>query len=54
MMNDLTELLRMRVEALDNELQETRVRLIDKDRELNRAIYKLNELRNEKKLYSLN
>ena len=53
-MNDLTELMRLRIIALDDELQKTRVQLMDKDRELNRAIYKLNQLRDEKKLYTLN
>ena len=46
-MQDLNELLRMRVSALTIELQSTRVKLLDKDRELNRAIYKLNTLKNE-------
>ena len=43
-MNDLNDLLRQRVEALDKELQATRVQLLTKDRELTRTINRLNEL----------
>lgn len=54
MISEMNELLRLRVEALDNELQETRVKLVDKDRELNRAIYKLNTLKDERALFKWN
>ena len=53
-MNDLNELMRYRIAALDDEVQKLHVKLIDKDRELNRAIYKLNILRNETESYKLN
>ena len=43
-MLELNELLRMRVEALDKELQTTRVKLMTKNQELERTINKLNEL----------
>ena len=50
-MNDLNELLRQRVEALDKELQSTRVKLLTKDRELTRTINTLNTLRDERRIY---
>jgi len=53
-MNDLTELLRMRVEALDKELQATRVKLLTKDRELTKTINRLNTLRHERDSYQWN
>lgn len=54
MTSEMNDLLRMRVTALDNELQATRVKLIDSTRELNRALYKLDALRDEKELYISN
>ena len=54
MTSEMNDLLRMRVEALDKELAQTRVRLIDSTRELNRTLYKLNQLRDEKELYTSN
>jgi len=53
-MNELNDLLRQRVEALDKELQATRVKLLTKDRELTRTINALNTLKNERSTYQWN
>ena len=53
-MQELNELLRMRVEALDKELQATRVKLLTKDRELTKTINTLNNLKDERSIYQWN
>ena len=53
-MNDLNELMRLRIQALDNELQATRVKLLDSNRQLNRVLNTLNTLKDERQHYRLN